>query len=391
YREAQWKRKGSYADFLPSISANVNYLTDKKYMLLDTNVGGGDITIPQVVPSTQYSLKAALPLFDGFSSTLKLESSEALETSALNELEWTRFKINRETVLEFYKTLAAQVLKEVAEQNLKTLQDHLKDIQAFKKAGVSTNYDVLRVEVQVSESSSELLNAEDNLAMARYKLGETLGKDNEIRDLQGNLPVLTESVLNEIRGEEPFYQRKDLLALQNKSEAIHKHYRAVSKFWSPHLALFAEAHYYNNKNDRFDDQNSFRNSYLVGVNLTWNLFDGLRSVSFSKETAEQVVQMDKTLQLKRIQAKQEYELWKRKYRYFCTVYNSRHRDISRSIEAVRLAKEGRRAGVRTSTDLLDAESDLFRSKAGQIKAQIGAIEALINLELVSGQKLYNFN
>jgi outer membrane protein TolC len=56
-----------------------------------------------------------------------------------------------------------------------------------------------------------------------------------------------------------------------------------------------------------------------------------------------------------------------------------------------LAQEGRRAGVRTSTELLDAESDLFRSRAGLITAQMGAIEALVNLELVSGQKLFDFN
>ena len=62
-------------------------------------------------------------------------------------------------------------------------------------------------------------------------------------------------------------------------------------------------------------------------------------------------------------------------------------DITKSKESVRLAKEGRRVGTRSNTDLLDAESDLYKSEAGAISAQIGAMEALINLELSVGHKI----
>jgi outer membrane protein TolC len=62
-------------------------------------------------------------------------------------------------------------------------------------------------------------------------------------------------------------------------------------------------------------------------------------------------------------------------------------DQSRSSEAVRLAKEGRRAGARTSSELLDAELDLFRARAGVVNAQVGMIESLIQLELATGKEL----
>jgi len=155
--------------------------------------------------------------------------------------------------------------------------------------------------------------------------------------------------------------------------------------------LIGEFDHYNNRNDRFQDADAFRDSYMAGINLTWNLFDGMVSTSRSGQAEQQALQVEKSLGMARIKAKQDFEYWKRKYLYFCTVYKSRMSDIDRSKESVRLAQEGRRAGVRTSTELLDAESDLFRSRAGLITAQMGAIEALVNLELVSGQKLFDFN
>ncbi len=163
YEEASWKKSETLQGFLPSLTGSVNYLTNKKYMLVDVNLGGNPASIAQVVPTTAYTLNASLPLFDGFASTHRLLSAKHAQKSAEYELDWARFSIERQTILQFYKAIAAKSLKEVADQNLKSLNDHLKDTLAMKKAGVSTNYDVLRVQVQASEAESEILNAQNNL------------------------------------------------------------------------------------------------------------------------------------------------------------------------------------------------------------------------------------
>ncbi len=93
----------------------------------------------------------------------------------------TQFQLQRQIILQYYKALAAQTLEDVANQNVKTLEDHLKDVNLFKKAGMFTNYDVLRVDVQVSEAKSELLNSVDNSVLSRAKLAEHLGNDSERR------------------------------------------------------------------------------------------------------------------------------------------------------------------------------------------------------------------
>lgn len=387
--EASWKKNEAFAGFLPTLVGQVNYMADKRYMLVDVDLGGNKITIPQIIPTSTYSLTASLPLFDGFANVNRMQAGLSLRDSAKNELDWTQFSTQRQVTLLFYKTLAAQALKEVSETNLKTLQDHLKDIQALKKAGISTNFEVLRVEVQVSEAQSEVMNATDNLELARYKLGEALGKEKEEREVIGELPVIQNVDLKSLDGLR-LEDRQDLKAINERVQSQRYADTAAGRFWVPRISAFGQYQYYNNINDRFDDNSAYREAYQYGVNLTWNFFDGMSSIAKSGQSAAQLHQSEKALQMAKIKSAQDVELWKRKLKFFESVYQSRHSDVEKSNEALRLAREGRRVGTRTSTDVLDAELDLFRSRAGQVNAQIGAIEAVLNLELVTGQKIYNF-
>ena len=388
--ESGWHKVESYSGYLPTISGSINYLPGHKYVLTDIALPGSpvEVSIPGIVPTTTYSLNAQLGLFDGFASTNRISAAKSLERAAGEQLSWTEFEVQREVALNFYRAVAATELKAVANSNLKTLQDHLHDAKLLKSSGLSTNYDVLRVEVQVSEATSEVLNVSDNVETANGKLGELLGLDTE-PDPQGKLPELPATLADQINPRES--ERRDLTAMRDQIEALQYQKKANSVHWVPRVGLIANYQYYNNRNDRIDEWGSFRNAYEAGVNLTWNLFEGFSSEAKNREILEQRTQSEKSLRIAQLKAVQDAALWTRKFKYFCSVYKARQGDIGKAQESVRLAREGHRVGSRTNTDLLDAETDLYRSQAGAINAQLGQIEALINLELATGKKLYEFN
>ena len=186
-REQSAKRLEAYSGFLPNVSAGATYLTNKNYLLTDVTLGGSQITIPQIIPTSNFTLTASLPLFDGFSNINRLSSASHFEDAAALDLQWSKFQIEREITLQYFRAVAAKTLKTVAEQNVKTLEDHLKDVSLFKKSGLSTNYDVLRVEVQLSEARSELMNSADNMVLARGRLAESMGVE-EVDEVVGDLP-----------------------------------------------------------------------------------------------------------------------------------------------------------------------------------------------------------
>lgn len=390
YRETGWKKTESYAGFLPSLNAQASYLFDKKYALVDVNMNNALLTIPQVVPTTNLYLTAQWNIFDGFQSTNRYLSASAFEQSSKDNFDWTRFQVEREVVVLFYKALAAKELKEVAEQNVRALEDHLKDVRLYKKVGSSTNLDVLRVEVQMSEAQSELMNATDNVEVTRARLSEALGQDDDVSSVDGKLPFLKADVITKL-DKFNIEQRKDLKALQNQAEGFRHQEDAAEKYFIPKVSLYGQYQYYNNRDDRFDDYDKFRDAYQYGVMLTWNLFDGMSSISKSKQSIEQKYQAEKTLRQAELKAQRDFDFWKRKYVYFCSVYEARKGDIVKAEESVRLSREGQKVGARTNTDVLDAEAELFRARAGAVNAQVGAIEAIVNLELSSGEKLVQFN
>ncbi len=387
--EQKYKRIQASSAFIPTLNGSINYLTHKRYMLLDVNLGSGAATIPQVVPTSQYTLSVRWNLFDGFASTYRLLSANQNLKASEDESEWMQFQLERNSILMFYKLLAAKEIKEVVLANLQALQDHLKDTESAKRVGVATQYDLLRTQVQLSEAQTELINAEDNIQTAYDRLAEALGKEKESRLPNGKLPILDASLVKDIASPEAG-KRKDLQSLEKHAEAANYSYQAANKHWFPKVSLFGDYQYYNNRTDGFDDTASFREGYLVGINLTWNLFDGFSSFAKSGQAEMQALQINNTLQIAQLKAKSDSLLWKRKFLYNCSVYKAKSADIDRSIEALRLSKAGRKVGVRTNTDILDAQADLNRSKIAQINSQIGTIESLVNLELSLGQKLYSF-
>jgi outer membrane protein TolC len=349
-----------------------------------------DTVVPQIIPSGQLALQASLPLFEGFSSINRYQASSESESASNNELNWNQFKTEMDVTLAFYKVIASKVLKDVAEQNLKVLENHLKEVKLFKQNGMATNYDILRVEVQVSNAETDLLNAIDNIDISEQNLVEFTGADKADIKVTGELPILNDSLLKDMNGTD-VHNRADLKALKYRARAQSFSEKSQNSYWIPRLALLGQYQYYNNLTDSFTDTDKFRSAYQVGLQLSWNIFDGMTSFSRSKQSTEQFVQTEKSYRIMELKAEKDFEIGKRKFHFYINQFSARNNDISKSKESVRLAREGRRVGARTNTDLLDAEADLYKSQAGAINAQIGAVEALINLQIATGQKIISFN
>ena len=348
-------------------------------------------TIPQILPTTNWVASAQLPLYDGMATTSRVDAASKAMESAESEITWLKFKISRDIEMQYYKAIATRALLEVAKQNLKTMNDHLKDVKLSKKVGLSTDFDILRVEVQTSEAQAEVLNAEDNVAMAQIRLEELIGSpasgtSGESLEPVGSLPQLGNAP-EQISSKQATIARDDLVALERRIDGLSATYQAASKSYYPRLSLFTQYQYYNNQNDRFVDADSFRAAWMSGLSLNWTLFDGRSSSAKANQIASDMAEAEAVLSSKRNKGRTDAELWRRKLHYYSNLSMTRRGDVSKSEESLRLAKVGQKEGTRTTTDLLDAEAELFRSKANEINAQIGAIESLINFEIATGQKI----
>ena len=381
--EASWKPLEAVSVNLPKLTASANHFFSLKYQSLDINFGGQPATFPLVYPQSNITLGVSWTVFDGFQGLTAFSGARLLRSAADKELAHGEDELRAEISLKYFKALAAQLLLSVAEENVKTLQDHLAKIQILLKGGAATKFDLLRVKVQLEEALPEREASEDNVFLTRRQLAQAMGIENDTRPLEDKLPVPKPADMPKTTTQD-LSKRLDILALQEKAEAAHgKHLSAMGSYL-PRVGFTAQKDFYNNNDSSLSD--NIKDSYSVGVFLTWNLLD-FGNIARSQIALHQEKQAEAGARAAVLKASVDLELWRRRYLYNISLFSAKGRAIESAEESVRLAKLGLDSGTRTNTEVLDAALDLFRARAGEVRAQVEAAEALINLKLTLGERI----
>jgi outer membrane protein TolC len=391
--ESSWRKfQALGAGFLPKISAGFNHFFAEQYEDTSINFGGAFLNFPGAYPTNVLTVNATVPIFDGLANIENTQAASLQKSAAEQELARAKFQLSQDVKLAFYQALAAAQLQDVARENVKTLEDHLKEVEVQRSGGAATKYDTLRVSVQLSEGRADQIDADDNAVLARKRLTTLLGLEQDDRTLEGTLPVPDVSHAKdlELNGTPP--DRTDIEALDLRAQAADKNRAAQNSWIIPSVALAGQYNYYEVMNESTVDgsvngSGAYKNAYSVALAVTWNIFDGGVALAQSRQAAYQQIEAEKRTEAARIQVPYDFSYWKKRFLANTDHYQARKYDVERSEESVRLAKEEERAGTRTSTETLDAELDLFRSRAGVVNAQVNALEAQIRLETALGRTI----
>lgn len=384
---AEWQRKKAFSTFMPKLSMSAEHRFGEKFMLMPVSFNGENLSMPVESPYSDLDLRASYTLFEGFGGMNNYKAASLQEEASALELRRAEFHLEREVRSRFYQALGSQTLAAVAGQRVKNLDEHLEQAKRYVKYGYSTNYDSLRIEVQLAEAKTEKIQADDNVVIAKNRLAQIMGLEKIDDNLAGDFPSLDKIVIPADLTAEA-QNRDDIKAKLLREESALRLSAASKAWWSPKLNVYADKTYYNFQDRDVVDTNKYQDAYSVGLTLNWEFYDGGASYASQRQAANQAKIAAESTRSAMIQLPQEFDLWKRKYNYSVSVYKSKSVSISQAQEAVRQATLGKRAGTRTVNDLLDSELELDMSKAKMVQSQIDAIEALGNLELASGRALY---
>ncbi len=403
YRQAQdmehqtsWGQVEAFSDgFLPHVAVSGRHFFDIQYPFLQIQFPGspGISSFPSISPDTSLSLDATFDLFDGFKNIHKLDSANNTHEAARIMANWSMFQLQQKIRLMFYEAIAAQELSDMADQNVKTLQDHLRIVTDQLDNGQATKYDSLRVKVQLDESQSDQISARDQVVLARENLAQIMGMKTDDRPLSGILPVLDADKILAAAGDLDFNQRPDLKAQELQAKAAEDNSAAShASQWIPSVSLIGEHQWYNMPEyltTGIQHQDSFRQDYYIGASASWNLFDGASAIAKANEDGEKAKGARDAFEAAQVEAPYDFDLWKRRLVSNAAIYKAKLTDVDEAKESARLATVGFEAGTRTTTDVLDAELEEYRAAAGLVQAQIDSLEALINLELSVGKRIEN--
>jgi len=339
-----------------------------------------------------YNLKLSFqqPLFTGF----KLLSSKkaASYNYDATELEYSKDKNEAAFSIHtaFWNYYRAKQIKDLLQNNLKQMENHLNDTKNFLENGLATQNDYLKLQVQYSNTALLLIEAENNLDVARAVFNKSLGLPLEsateiIADgINPESPTSNiEELLNEAKA-----NRDELKSLKSKLQAANENITAAQSSWFPSIYLTGN-YYYSNPNSRLQPLRiEWKDTWDLGVTLSWDIWNwGLTS---AQTTQAEEFSVQTQTSLEKLNDMIEVEV----YQNYLSVVRSKEKvDVSKlsleqASESYRIITERYNVQLATSTDLIDAEVSELQSATNLKTALVEYQLAKTRLEKSLGRIIY---
>jgi len=244
------------------------------------------------------------------------------------------------------------------------------------KQGLIQKSDVLNAQVQVAaltsnlaKANSNIRNASDYLSLLMGEKPGTIYKATDPVTAAGQLPDLPQNVTS---------SRADFMAMEKAIEASDLMIRSNKMSYLPKLNAFGNYQYNDHRLTGFG-----ANAYLVGVQLSWNIFNGNRTKNM---ITTQKLQRDKlTTQLAVQKGQSQLELDKA-YRDLADALSETGRGnaaIEQASEALRILQNRYEQGLINTSDVLLAQTQLSQQRFSLAQTQFTANVTLAYLQFLT--------
>ena len=269
--------------------------------------------------------------------------------------EATRLQLERmgdylslETERAYMQLQLAYKSVDVLEEALKAAKENLNLANNSLKQGYLQHSDVLTVEIRVAEVENQLQYAKSNVINISEYLAVLMNE--EIAGVYKPTDSL-DIALSLISDEHISNNRADIKAMQFATEAYKQNYKADKMSFLPRLNAFGSFELY-------DDQifSADANAYLVGVSLTWDIFQGSKRVGKTQKSRAQYTKAN--LELEEYKSESQLELNKAKRMFLDAKNNLKLTELAlqQSEEALRIRTNRFKEGLEKTTELLMAET-----------------------------------
>ncbi len=373
---------------LPAVSVSGSYLRlNHAHVNLKTktgNTGGnGDSTTSSANPSSAlYGIaNVSLPLFSGFRIKYGIESSKYLAEAAHLDADNDREAVIMNTIEAYENLYKSKAAVDLVKENLESNRQRVKDFSNLEKNGLMARNDLLKAELQESNTELSLLDADNNWKLANINMDLMLGlsdstvlavNENDLQPASVQLKDAADYVQSGLQN------RKDVSALSYRQKSANTGIKIAKAAIYPSVALTGGYVAANIPNIL-----TVTNAVNIGVGVQYNLNLGKNNsqVQQAKAREKQAVanqeMLNEQIQLEINQAYQNYLLSRKKIE----VYNQA---IAQAEENYKIVKNKFDNALATATDLLDADVAQLQARLNAASAKADASVAYNKLLQTAG-------
>ena len=337
-----------------------------------------------------YSFSTSLNqnLYDGGNTRHAHHSARRFLDSSEKELEWQQAMTIFNARRRFFDLLKAQGLVEVQRDAVGLGEKRLEEAQARLEVGAGIRADVLRLMVAAENDQADLINAEQQVLLARANLNHLMGADIsqplEVVPVTDIKPVDMSRISLRDLVTRTQQQNPNMARLSFVLDAAGHDLASAKAAWHPRLNGSISYSRSNEVFDRVYQDLNLNYRLNAGVNLSYNLFDGgIRSASIDRSRI--------SLEAARMNLEQEkrdlalaVEIAYLELARLNKIVTINERTVELAQEDLRLAEESYRVGRGTLLELLDAQVGFTQARSNQISGRYNLVVAVADLERLAG-------
>ena len=276
--------------------------------------------------------------------------------------ERTKEYLELETGKAFMQLQLAYKAVDVLEKAALTADANLKLVDNYFKQGLLQKTDVLSVQVRVNEIKNQVQLAKSNVRNASDYLAFLMQED-----LNGKVYRPTEELENSISIAEANLgltdTRKDIMAMMKSTDAYEAVLKSAKMNFLPRLNAFGTYELYDNKLFGADAK-----GYLVGVQLSWNVFDGYKSIGKRQKALADYQRAEAASSQYKAQSQLELNKTGRQLNDAGHKVSLAKLALEQSQEAYRIRNNRFKQGLEKTTDLLGSETQMFQKELEYLQA-----------------------
>jgi outer membrane protein TolC len=366
FKSAQADYRQSNAVMLPSISlSHTAMVTTNPLMAFGSKLNQEILTMADFNPAllndpattrnyaTRIEVLQPLLNVDGFYGRAAAKAKmEAYDLKAERTKEYLELELSK----AYMQLQLAYKALQVMEKANATGDANLKLVENYFKQGMLQKTDLLMVQVRVGEIKNQLQYTKSNVQNASDYLAFLLNEDPKGKTFKPAEEMEKSLVVEQLSSWLPD-NRRDLLAM-DKSVAAYKQVWHMGQ-WSmlPRLNAFSSYELYDQR--LFGTQ---AKGYLVGLQLSWNLFDGYKSLGKTQKAKAEYQKMSFEAEQYKAQSKLELDKSQRQLKDAEQKVNLASLAYQQSQEAYRIRNNRFNQGLEKTSDLLAAETQQLQKE-----------------------------
>lgn len=312
------------------------------------------------------SLRIVQNLYTGGAVTSQQAIARLTQEKRTFEYQALVNRVALEVRIAFYDALLNRAKIGVREQSVGVLQEELKTQRERLSAGMVGALNVSRAEVALANEQPELIDAQTRLQNSYLKLGELLGLDPSHFQVAGELlyqphhPDLDECLAYAEVSRPEIRAREIDVAIENQQLILD---RSEAR---PRVQAFTGYEVYSERDPSVGPE--FNHGYIVGVNATWHIFDGYATRGRMQATRARRDAALHALEAARRSVSSDVRSAFLDFQQADRILQSETRNVQNADESLEIAKGNLGAGLGTQLDILQAASDVTRTRTTRLGA-----------------------